>query len=243
MSVSEAVNITILPPSPPPTNRPPILTIVASDPVAIEGTNCWPWVGVTNRPPTWSNWTAATPYRYFTNCGPKNAIFTVRRYGATNDPVTATYQIGGTASNGVDYVTLSGTVTIPAGERHALITVIPLGDGPPDITSTVILGLNPSTNVPPDYLLGFPRKAAAIILDGLFPRPVTGMLADRCFHLKASGPDGAWFRVEYTADMFHWTPICTNQVVQGAIDFVDPDASSDSVRFYHAIPEMTAPLD
>jgi hypothetical protein len=235
------VKITVLPPTPPPTNRPPILTLVAIDPVAIESTNCWPWIGVTNQPPTWSNWVGATPYRYFTNCGPKNATFSVNRYGATNDPVTATYRIGGTASNGADYVTLSGTVTIPAGQRHALITVVPIDDGPPDVTSTVVLALDPSTNVPPDYFLGFPRKAAAIILDFPSPRPVTGILADRCFHLKAAGPDGAWFRVEYTTDLLHWTSICTNQVIQGSIDFIDPDASADSVRFYRAIPEASAP--
>jgi hypothetical protein len=240
-TTSDPVNITVLPPTPPPTNRPPILTIVAIDPVAIEGTNCWPWVGVTNRPPAWSNWIGATPVRFFINCGPKNATFSVDRHGATNDPITATYQIGGTATNGVDYVALSGTVTIPAGQRHALISVVPIDDGTPDITSTVILGLYPSTNVPPDYLLGFPRKAAAIILDFPSPPPVTGVLPDHCFHLKAAGPDGAWFRVEYTTDMLNWTSICTNQVVQGAIDFIDPDASADSARFYRAVPEASAP--
>ena len=53
------VNITILPSPPPPTNRPPIVNIVATDPVAIEGTNCWVWPGETNLPPTWAAWPTA----------------------------------------------------------------------------------------------------------------------------------------------------------------------------------------
>src|SRR5208282_2365000 len=40
--VSPPVKVTVLPPVPPPTNRPPILSIIASDPIAIAGTNCWP---------------------------------------------------------------------------------------------------------------------------------------------------------------------------------------------------------
>jgi len=133
-------------------------------------------------------------------------------------------------------------VTIPAGHRHGLITIVPIDDGPPDVSKTVILKLTASTNTPPDYLTGFPRKAAAIIIDGNWPRPVTGMLPDQCFHLSATGPDGAWFHVESSTDLANWTAICTNQVVEGSIDFIDPDAPADSMRFYRAVPESVAPL-
>jgi hypothetical protein len=240
-TISSPVHITILPPLPPPTNRPPIVSIIASDPVAIEGTNCWPWLGLAGVPPTWSNWTAPTAVcRFFTNCGPKNATFTVRRFGDTNGDLTVTYAIGGTATNGLEYVALPGVITIPAGERHASISVVPIDDGPPDITSTVVLKLTPSTNSPPDYLLGFPRNAAAIILDP-GPRPVTGVLPDKCFHLAAAGPDGAWFHVEYSTDLQSWTSICAGQVINGSIDFVDPDAPGDQQRLYRAVPEADPP--
>jgi hypothetical protein len=240
-TVSAPVDITILPPLPPPTNRPPLVSIIATDPVAIEGTNCWPWVGLTNPMPAWSNWVSPTAVcRFFTNCGPKNATFTVHRFGDTNGDLVVGYAIGGTATNGVDYETLSGLVTVPAGERSAAITVVPIDDGRPDITSTVVLKLLPSTNSPPDYLLGYPRNAAAIILDP-GPRPVSGVLPDKCFHLAATGPDGAWFHVEYSTDMVQWTPICTNQVVNGCIDFVDPDAPGSPTRFYRALPEAGPP--
>ncbi len=238
-TVSAPVNISILPPPPPPTNQPPIVSIIAIDPVAIEGTNCWPWLGLTNTWPTWSNWLAGTTFcRFFTNCGPKNATFAVRRFGLTNDALTVTYAIGGTATNGVDYVALPGSVSIPAGERLALISVVPIDDGPPDISSTVILKLIPSTN----YIIGLPPAAAAIIIDSTWPPLATGMLPDNCFHLSTTGPNGAWVRIDYSTDLVTWTNLCINQVINGSVDFIDPDAQTSPSRFYRAVPETSAPL-
>jgi hypothetical protein len=241
VGMSDPIKIAILPLPPPPTNRPPIMNIVATDPIAIEGTNCWPWLGLTNPVPTWSNWASAGAcFRFFTNCGPKNATFTVHRFGATNDDVTVDYAIGGTASNGVDYVTLPGSVTVPAGERSAQITVVPIDDGPPDITSTVILKLKPNTN----YIIGFPAQAAAIILDSKTPNTpqlATSMLPGLSFHLSAPGPDGAWFHIETSSDLLNWVPQCTNQVVNGSIDYIDPDTQGSQSRFYRAIPEAGPP--
>src|ERR1017187_7230704 len=143
-TTSAPVLVSILPPLPPPTNRPPIISIVATDPIAIEGTNCWTWPGLTSPVTTWSNWYAANAvFRFFTNCGPKNATISVFRFGDTNNDLDVPYAIGGTATNGADYVALPCSVTIPAGERRADITIVPLDDGPPDITSTVVLKLVP----------------------------------------------------------------------------------------------------
>jgi Bacterial Ig domain/Calx-beta domain len=237
------VKVTILPSVLPPTNQPPMVSIVASDPVAIEGTNCWVWPGETNWPATWAAWPTAV-CRSFTNCGPKTATFTVRRFGDTNYDLTVPYDIGGTASNGVDYVALPGSVTIPAGERRALITIVPIDDGPPDVNKTVILTLLPDMqmNPLPGYVLGYPSRAAAIIIDQ-GPCPTTGMLPGSCFHLAIPGPDAAWFSVECSTDLVNWTSICTNQVINGSIDFVDPDAASNSSRFYRAVPLTNAPAE
>ena len=238
MATSAPVKIAILGPVPPPTNRPTVVSIVASDPLAIEGTNCWPWLGLNESVPSWNDWRGATAvWRFFTNCGPKNATFTVHRAGATNDDLTVTYGIGGTATNGVDYVPLSGSVVIPAGQRNSEITVVPLDDGPPDITSTVVLKLNAGTN----YVVGYPGKAAALILDSQLPGPKSGLLSDESFHLSASGPDGAWFHVEYSTNLMDWTSICTNQVINGSIDFIDPDAANSEARFYRTVPDANPP--
>ncbi|MGZ4972164.1 MAG: Ig-like domain-containing protein, partial [Limisphaerales bacterium] len=238
-TTSEPVKVTILPPPPPPSNHPPVVSIVATDPIAIEGTNCWTWVAPTNRTATWSNWYAgsALPCALVTNCGPKSATFLVRRDGSTNDSLTVNYEIGGTATNGVQYMTLPGSVTIPAGEHGALITVVPIDDGPPEINMTAILKIKLSTN----YVIGLQQRAAAYILDGPQIRPASEITTDRCFHLKADGPDGAWFHIDYTTDLTTWTSLCTNQVVNGSIDFIDPDAQGDQLRYYRAVPQDTAP--
>jgi hypothetical protein len=90
-------------------------------------------------------------------------------------------------------------------------------------------------------VLGVPRSAAALIIDSNLPRPITAMLPGGSFHLYADGPDGAWFHLEYSTDLLNWTPLCTNQVFNGAIDFVDPDAPANQHRFYRAVPETDPP--
>jgi len=239
-TVSAPVTISVLPPPTPITNRPDIVSITATDPIAIEGTNAWTWPGENISPPTWAAWPAAT-CRFFTNFGPKTATFTVRRWGDAGDALTVLYGIGGTASNGVDYVAIPGFVTIPSGGRSAPITIIPIDDGPPDITKTVILTLAPSTNAPPDYLLGWPRRAEAVILDSGGPCPVAGLLPDNTFHLSMPGPDAAWYIVQTSPDLSTWTALCTNQVVNGSIDFVDPDTQSNQALYYRAVPLPNPP--
>jgi hypothetical protein len=239
-TISDPVKIIILPSPPPPTNRPPVVSIVASDPVAIEGTNCWVWPGETNATPTWAAWPTAV-CRLFTNCGPKTAIFAVRRFGDTNSDLTVTYSIGGTASNGVDYVAPPGAVTIAAGESRAFIPIVPIDDGPPDVNKTVILTLTPDTNSPPVYVIGFPPRAAAVILDSNGPQPAIGMLPGQCFNLVMPGPDAAWFYVECSTNLVNWTPVCTNQVVNGSMNFVDPGAAGNSSQFYRVVPVVNPP--
>ena len=236
---SGPVNITVMTSPPSPTNRPALVSIVAKDPIAIEGTNCWVWPGLVDPTTGWRNWPAGI-CRLYTNCGPKNATLMVRRHGATNDALTVKYQVGGSATNGVDYLPLPGEVTIPAGERAALIPVVPIDDSIPERRETVVLRLKPSPDVTPAYLLTTPASAAVLIVDGDRVSS-SGMLADRSFHLSATGPDGAWFRVEASFNLIDWTPMAYGQVVDGSIDFVDPDADNSPSRFYRAVPELTVP--
>jgi hypothetical protein len=239
MATSAPVNITILPPIIPPTNHPAIVNIVATDPIAVEGTNCWRWLG---GPPTWSNWISpAAIWTWYTNCGPKEATFTVNRYGNTNSDLTVNYAIGGTASNGVDYAMLPGSVMLPAGQSAATITIVPIDATTSIVTKTVVLTLQPTTNVPVDYLLGVPRSAEGLIIDSERAQPVGALLPDGSFHMRLTGPDGAWFHIDYSTDLIHWTTLCTNQVVEGSIDFIDPNAAIYPARNYRAVPIANAP--
>jgi hypothetical protein len=225
------------------TNPTDVVNVVATDPVAIAGTNvCWVWQGVTNTTPSWTNWPAQPTkgWGYVTNWGPKNAIFTISRLGNASTNLTVNYTVTGTASNGVDYVALPGTVTIPAGEAYAMIPVVPFYDGKTNFSKTVVISLAADTNSPPDYTLGRPSRAAALIMD-YWPRPLPMLLADRSFHLNTNGPDGAWFYVQNGTNLQSWVTVSTNQVVHGSIDYIDPDAHNYSGRFYRAVPLTKGP--
>jgi len=238
-TLSAPVGILVFPTNQPPTNLPPIVTIVAIDPVAAEGTNCWRWPGYT------PCLTLANCLNCWTTniCGTNTATFLVRRTGGANADLTVHYLVGGTASNGVDYVALPGVVTIPAGKRWAPIVVVPIDDPLPEPIETVVLKLVPSPLdvFPPPYFIGRPSKAAAIIVDNDQPRPPICVLPDRCFHFRCPGTNGLWFRIECSTNFVNWLPICTNIVTDGAVHFVDPDAQDAPSRFYRAVQETNPP--
>lgn len=235
---SPPVNVTVLL-SPPDTNAPDIVSVVATDPVAIADTNAIVWPGITNGVPTWTNW-PPPHWGYVTNWGPKNALFTVRRFGDASSNLTVNYSLGGTASNGMDFAALPGSVTISAGSGYTLIPIVPINNGSNGFPKTVILTLMMDTNSPVNYVVGQPRRAEALILKD-WPRPLTFLLADRSFHVNAAGPDGAWFGIQYSTDLINWSTLCTNQVFQGAVDFVDPDAPDSSGGFYRVMPRPDTP--
>lgn len=245
MSISRTsapVNITILA-TPPPTNTlPDVVDIFARDPVAIAGTNdSWIWKGSPAAAPAWTNWPPVS-WEWFTNWGPKIALFTVDRCGSVASDLTVNYSIGGTASNGVDYFLLPGSVDIPAGYSRAIIPVVPIDHGPTAGPKTVILTLTPNTNTPPNYFVGIPPRVEVLILENWL-RPLPWLLPDNTFHLSATGPDGTWFKVESSTTFQNWTPISTNQVIQGSIDFVDPNAPNAPSTSYIAVPVTNTPSD
>jgi hypothetical protein len=67
--------------------------------------------------------------------------FTVSRGAAAGTPLTVNYTMSGTAANGTDYATLSGSVTIPGGAASAVVTVSPSDDPAIEGTETVVLTL------------------------------------------------------------------------------------------------------
>jgi hypothetical protein len=92
-----------------------------------------------------------------TEAGATTGAFTVSRDGDTREPLTVFYRIGGTATPGGDYVLLPGSVTIPAGEVMAPITVTPINDALVEAAETVVLTLAAR----PTYTVG-PASSATV---------------------------------------------------------------------------------
>ena len=91
--------------------------------------------------------------------------FTVQRDGDLTEALVVNYNVSGTASNGVDYATLNGTFTIPAGEASANIVVTPLGGPLTNGNETVTVSITNMVN----YDVGTPGSATVLILDGQKP--------------------------------------------------------------------------
>jgi len=71
------------------------------------------------------------------------------RTGSTAAPITVNYNIGGTATNGIDYVTLPGALTIPAKKKSATLVIKPYADGAFEPTETVEIELLPGAGYSP----------------------------------------------------------------------------------------------
>jgi hypothetical protein len=78
-----------------------------------------------------------------TETGPTSGFYTVSRVGATTSALTVYYAVSGSATPGVDYQMLSGSVTIPSGQASATITVTPIDDSAIEGDVTVVVTLSP----------------------------------------------------------------------------------------------------
>ncbi len=123
--------------------------------------------------------------------GPDTALFTVTRSGGDfSQALTVSYSLGGTADYGPDYsLTPTATsVTIPAGQASATITLTAVDDTEAEPTESVLLTLAEGAG----YTVGSPASAAVSILDN--EPPVVSITATDPDAAEA-GPDSGTFTV------------------------------------------------
>src|ERR1051326_3481219 len=87
--------------------------------------------------------------------GPDPGRFTVSRTGDTAASLSVHYSLGGSAQNGSDYQTLSGSVTIASGNSSASVTVTPIDDTAVEGNETVVLTISSDAA----YTVGSPSSA------------------------------------------------------------------------------------
>jgi len=109
--------------------------------------------------------TITAPVPTVLETGPGAGQFLVGYSGTTAVPVTVTYTVSGTATSGVDFVSLPGTITIPAGSSSASMLVWPIDDGLPDDAESVVVTLQSSSH----YIVGSTSTATVTIYEAGSP--------------------------------------------------------------------------
>ena len=88
--------------------------------------------------------------------------FTLSRSATSSSALSVSYTLSGSAGNGVDFDTLAGTATIPAGATSVDISVVPKDDNLQESTETVVLTLVANGSI---YVVGSPNSATVNIAD------------------------------------------------------------------------------
>lgn len=197
---------------------PPVIHLYATDPIASEGQPVW---------------------------GTREAVFILHRTGRTNEAVTVGLQVSGTATPGLDYESLPGSVTLPAGERRAKLVLVPIDDKIPEGMETVRLELlpppAPAKPLPgwPAYRLEPPYRAEALILDDDHPLPPSLHLPDGMFHVCLPIPGPGTYEVEVSPDLKTWAPAGPANPIAGILHYIDPEVVGPSGKFYRLAPAGT----
>jgi hypothetical protein len=88
--------------------------------------------------------------------------FTITRTGDTSEALLVNYTVTGSATTAVDYVSLSGSITILAGDSSAIINVALLQDTDSEPDETVILTIDAVADV---YTVGAQNSDTVTIAD------------------------------------------------------------------------------
>ena len=187
----------------------------------------------------------------------RTGSFSVERNVGLTDAITVSYTVGGTAVNGVDYVALPGTVTIPAGSPRASILIDPYPGTVLGSPLSVGITLQPPSLAisPPPYVLGgssiMQRSAGISILDrypisaqarafyyrrqyhAIIPLPIAPAAASAPAAVAATPQ--TW-TVEASADLINWEEIGTTDPSGENGDFVDLNGGNFTSRFYRFRP-------
>ena len=86
--------------------------------------------------------------------------FTITRTGSTSSSLSISYTVGGTASNGIDFPLLGGSVIIPAGSSSVSIGIYPVGDEIKEPSEKVVLTIQSGSG----YQVGSSNSATVTIV-------------------------------------------------------------------------------
>jgi autotransporter-associated beta strand protein len=168
-----------------------------------------------------------------TNGGP--AIITLVRTGDTNSAVTVNYVPGGSASNGVDYVALSGSVTLPPGVVSARLFVNAVADALNEGEETVVVTLSPGAG----YGVGGFNTATVVIADAASSNAPPALLpvevGTNGVTVTFTGTPGAGYTIERTTNLLGgWLPITNLPAAPSGVTVIRDTNTAAGEIFYRA---------
>ncbi len=155
-----------------------------------------------------------------------SGVFTLGRSGNTSGSLTVNYTIGGTAINGTDYSSLSGTVTFAAVSATATVVVNPINDNLYEGNETVTLNLTAATT----YTLGTNSTATLTITDDDLVVTQLTNDSDDDRSPQISGNNVVWYGVDGTDyEIYLYNGTSTTQLTNNSSDDYDPKISGNNV--------------
>jgi hypothetical protein len=173
-----------------------------------------------------------------------SGTFTVKRDGDLTGALVVNYNVSGTASNGVDYAALSGTLTIPAGAASSTISVTPINDALLEGDESVTVSLINNVN----YDVGTPGSATLLIRDDEKP---TVTISATISQVSEQGDTTGQFTMTRTGSIGDLTvPLAISGTAVSGSDYVPldnpvviPDGSSsvtiDVITYHDLLLEPT----
>ena len=164
---------------------------------------------------------------------PAQFVFTLG--GPVGDPTRLTIQISGTASNGVDYLTIANQVSIPALSSRATLAVTPISDSAVEGAETVTVRILSSDNA--CVFIGSPEMATVSIMDD--PAPAVSIelrtlnWVDGELHVKLTGTSGLTYSLQASTNLVKWTTVTNVTLSTNPMIATLPAFASRS--FYRAV--------
>lgn len=166
---------------------------------------------------------------FYEACAPATVTFS--RQTASTVPLTINYTVGGTATMGTDYSPIPNSVTIPAGQTSASLTLTGLADALNEGSETVVISVVTGC--------GFTNSITLNLLDKPIPTVTTNTPSSICSGVgsstvTATASNGvgnftySWTNSTSTAASFTVTPSTTTTYTVTATDFCGSTATASA---------------
>jgi len=188
----------------------PLVSITAADANASEGT----WLSIYGQ----------------TNTGQ----FVISRAVATASSLEVNFSVGGTASNGVDYVAIPSSVIIPANSNSVSIIVVPTGSTLASDPSTVVVNLLADAAYQFDYAISATVTMIQYESDPGPPSIPLPVLTMQLF--VGTNLNGQIFDIQSSTNLIDWTDLGTGTNIWGVVTVTETNRTLFRQRFFRSFP-------